>query len=111
MTRAPRCRASADKLKSVGASMTSAGQTLTTDVTVPLVGIGYAATKAASDFQAAMTQLVTQAGLPADQFKNLTAQVQAFADTVSGEAGGAGVSGGANGVAGAAGQALRVANT
>src|SRR3984957_159495 len=69
------------KLESVGKSMTSAGRTLTTDVTLPIVGIGFAATKAASDFQAAMTQLVTQAGLPADQLQKLTDQVQAFADS------------------------------
>lgn len=67
------------KLESVGRSMTSAGRTLTTDVTLPLVGIGYEATKAASAFEAAMTQLVTQAGLPADQLANLTKQVEAFA--------------------------------
>ena len=59
--------------------MSSAGRTLTTDVTLPIVGVGFAATKMASDFQASMMQLVTQAGLPADQLKNLTAQVQAFA--------------------------------
>lgn len=69
------------KLKSVGDSMSSAGRTLTTDVTLPLAGIGYAATRAASDFQSSMMQLVTQAGLPADQLKNLTDQVQAFADS------------------------------
>lgn len=68
-------------LESVGRSMTAAGRTLSTDVTLPIVGIGTAATKMASDFQAAMTQLVTQAGLPADQLKNLTAEVQAFADS------------------------------
>lgn len=68
-------------LKSVGESMTSAGRTLSTEVTLPIVGVGTAATKMASDFQAAMTMLVTQAGLPADQLKNLTAQVQAFADS------------------------------
>jgi len=70
-----------DKLKSVGASMTSAGTTLTTDVTLPLVAVGYAATSAASQFQAAMMMLVTQAGLPASQLANLTTQVQAFADS------------------------------
>jgi len=69
------------KLKSVGESMTSAGRTLTTDVTLPIAGIGIAATKMASDFQASMTQLVTQAGLPADQLQKLTDQVQAFADS------------------------------
>src|SRR5437762_617372 len=69
------------KLKSVGESMTSAGRTLTTDVTLPIAGIGIAATKMASDFQASMTQLVTQAGLPADQLQKLTEQVQAFADS------------------------------
>ena len=71
----------AGNLKSAGESMTSAGRTLTADVTLPIVGVGLAATKMASDFQASMTQLVTQAGLPADQLKNLTAQVQAFADS------------------------------
>jgi TP901 family phage tail tape measure protein len=70
-----------DKLKSVGESMTSAGRTLTADVTLPIVGIGTAATKMASDFQASMMQLVTQAGLPADQLAKLTAEVQAFADS------------------------------
>lgn len=68
------------KLQSIGDSMTSTGRTLTTDVTLPVVGIGLAATKMASDFQASMTQLVTQAGLPADQLQKLTDQVQAFAD-------------------------------
>jgi hypothetical protein len=68
-------------LKSVGDSMTSAGRTLTTDVTLPIVGIGTAATKMASDFQSSMMQLVTQAGLPADQLQKLTAAVQSFADS------------------------------
>jgi trimeric autotransporter adhesin len=67
--------------KAVGESMSAAGRTLSTDVTLPHVGIGTAASKMASDFQASMTQLVTQAGLPADQLANLTAQVQAFADS------------------------------
>lgn len=73
--------ATADKWKSVGQSMTSVGTSLTTEVTLPIVGIGYAATTAASQFQAAMTQLVTQAGLPADQLQNLTNQVLAFANS------------------------------
>lgn len=70
-----------DKLKSVGESMSSAGRTLSTDVTLPLVGIGVAAVKMASDFQASMTMLVTQAGLPADQLNKLTKAVQDFADS------------------------------
>lgn len=68
-------------LKSVGESMTSVGTKLSAEVTLPIVGIGVAATKMASDFQASMEMLVTQAGLPADQLKNLTAQVQAFAES------------------------------
>lgn len=68
-----------DKLKSIGDGMSSAGRTLTTDVTLPIVGIGAAATKMASDFQASMTQLVTQAGLPADQLQKLTKAVEDFA--------------------------------
>lgn len=71
----------ADKWKSAGETMTSIGSSLTAEVTLPIVGIGYAAVNAASQFQASMTQLVTQAGLPADQLQNLTNQVLAFANS------------------------------
>lgn len=70
-----------DKLTSIGKDMTSAGRALTADVTLPIAGVGFAATKAASDFQAAMEQLVTQAGLPAEQLQKLTDAVEAFAAT------------------------------
>ena len=45
----------ADKLTGLGSSFTSAGKTLTKNVTVPLVGLGTAATKAAVDFESAFT--------------------------------------------------------
>jgi TP901 family phage tail tape measure protein len=68
-------------LKAQGDQLQSIGRTLTTDLTLPILGIGAATTKMANDFQASMMQLVTQAGLPADQLKNLSDQVLAFADS------------------------------
>ncbi len=68
-------------LKKTGESLTSIGTTLSTSVTLPLAGLGYAAMKTSTDFQAAMTQLVTQAGLPQDALKGLTDQVLAFASS------------------------------
>lgn len=45
----------ADKLTGLGSSFTSAGKTLTKNVSVPLVGLGTVATKAAVDFESAFT--------------------------------------------------------
>lgn len=44
-----------DKLTGLGSSFTSAGKTLTKNVTVPLVGLGTVATNAAVDFESAFT--------------------------------------------------------
>lgn len=44
-----------DKLTGLGSAFTSAGKTLTKNVTVPLAGLGTVATKAAIDFESAFT--------------------------------------------------------
>lgn len=44
-----------DKLTGLGSAFTSAGKTLTKNVTTPLVGLGTVATKAAIDFESAFT--------------------------------------------------------
>lgn len=55
-----------DKISSLGSSLTSAGKSMTTGVTLPLVGIGTAAVKTASDFDSAMSQVQATMGLTAD---------------------------------------------
>jgi TP901 family phage tail tape measure protein len=75
--------AAGDKFKSVGASISGVGRTLTTDVTLPLAAIGGLSLKAATDFQQAMTLIQTQAGASADEVKNMSA---AILDMVSGGA-------------------------
>src|SRR5437016_5772931 len=68
-------------LKSLGDQMTSMGRTLTTDVTLPLVGFGVYAAKGAMDFQSAMTLLQTQAGASATEVKSLSDQVMTLAQS------------------------------
>ena len=46
-----------DGLNNLGNGITSVGKTLTTSVTLPIVGVGTAATKLASDFEYAMSQV------------------------------------------------------
>lgn len=47
----------ADKFTAMGTGLSSVGQTLTTKVTVPLVGVGAAAVKTAMDFEASMSNV------------------------------------------------------
>ena len=45
-----------DKITALGTAMTTVGSTLTKSVTLPLVGIGTAAVKVATDFEAGMSK-------------------------------------------------------
>jgi TP901 family phage tail tape measure protein len=67
------------RFESIGSSLTSTGRTLSAEVTLPLVGIGYAATKMASDFGQAATQLQTEAGYSRDAMQGLSQSVLDFA--------------------------------
>lgn len=60
-----------DKLKSIGDSVTSAGKTLTTRLTVPLVGIGGAAVKTAADFDSSMSNVQAISGATSDEMSDL----------------------------------------
>ena len=50
-------RSAGDRLIALGTGMSALGSTLTKGVTLPLVGIGSAAVKVASDFEAAMSNV------------------------------------------------------
>src|ERR1700712_2607055 len=73
----------AGNLKSVGDSMASAGRTLSAEVTLPIVGIGIAASKMASDFGQAATQLQTKAGYSQQAMQGLSQSVLDFAQNGS----------------------------
>ena len=58
-------------MKSVGAAMTSAGQSLTTYVTTPIIALGTAAVKTGADFDAAMSQVKAISGASGEDFNRL----------------------------------------
>lgn len=60
-----------DRIKDFGGKMSDVGQSLSTGITLPLVGIGAAAIKAADDVDVAGDRLQTQLGLSAEQAANL----------------------------------------
>ncbi len=63
------------KLGKFSKQMGSVGSSLSTGVTMPLVGIGAAAVKTASDFEASMTRIETLVGLPKAQVDELSNSV------------------------------------
>lgn len=63
-------------LQSVGKSMTSAGKTLTTHVTVPIVGLGTAAVKTTSDFESAMSKVSAISGATGSDLDALNQKAQ-----------------------------------
>jgi len=70
------------KLKSVGQQMANVGRTLTTTVTLPIVGIAYESTKMAMQFQQDMELLHTNAGVPQSAIKGLSDQILGMAAQV-----------------------------
>ena len=83
---------SADKLTAVGSSFSSVGKTLTTSITLPIVGIGTAAVKTASEFEAVMSKVSAISGATGDDFEALSKKAQEmgaktkFSATEAGEA-------------------------
>lgn len=65
-----------DKFTAMGTSLGSVGKTLTLGVTAPLVGIGAAAVKTASEFEAAMSNVKAISGASADEMEALTAKAE-----------------------------------
>ena len=63
-----------NNITGIGKSMTSVGSTLTKSVTVPLLGIGTAGLKVASDFDSAMSGVQAISGATGDEFDALRAK-------------------------------------
>lgn len=59
------------KFQNLGSSLTSSGVALTKSVTLPIVGLGTAATKVASDFDASMSKVEAISGATAEQMSDL----------------------------------------
>lgn len=62
------------KLKSVGDKMTSVGKSLSTTVTLPLVGLGTAAVNAGMNFEEGMSRVKAISGATGDDFEKLNKQ-------------------------------------
>lgn len=60
-----------DGLSKLGTGITSVGKTLTTSLTLPIVGIGTAATKVATDFEYSMSQVKAISGATGEEFEAL----------------------------------------
>lgn len=65
-------KATSSRLETIGDAATATGKTLTSHLTLPIVGLGVAAVKMAGDFQASMTRLVTSAGESSANLKQVS---------------------------------------
>lgn len=58
-------------MDSIGKKTTSAGKSLITKITLPIIGIGTAAVKTSMDFEAAMSKVASLSGAQGEQFESL----------------------------------------
>lgn len=68
------------KVATAGAKMSAVGATMSRRLTLPLLAVGAASVKAATDFNASMTRIQTQAGASAKDVQVLTKQVLGMKD-------------------------------
>ena len=71
-----------DKLTGLGSAFTSAGKTLTKNVTVPLAGLGTVATKAAVDFESAFTGVRKTVDATEEEFAALSDGIKEMSGTM-----------------------------
>jgi len=71
------------RMSSVGGKISGFGKAMTRDMTLPIVGLGAAATKTAMDFQTSMEQIHTQAGVSQKAVDDLSKSVVAMAGSVA----------------------------
>lgn len=71
-----------DKLTGLGSAFTSAGKTLTKNVTVPLAGLGTVATKAAVDFESAFTGVRKTVDATEEEFAALSDGIKEMSSTM-----------------------------
>ena len=67
--------AKADKWKQLGKQTAGLGDTLTRNVTLPIIGVGVAATKMSMDFDSVFVQMQSLAGATADEIDGMKDQV------------------------------------
>lgn len=70
-----------DKFNALGGALTSAGKSLTVGVTTPLLGLGTASIKMASDFEAAMSKVEAISGANAEEMELLTQKAKRMGET------------------------------
>lgn len=75
------CEASAKKLRAVGTAMNSAGNSLTMYATAPILAVGTATVKAASSFEAAMSQVKAISGATGEEFDALVEKARHMGET------------------------------
>jgi hypothetical protein len=63
------------QLQSFGNSMAKTGKSLTAGVTLPIVGVGIAATKMAMDFDTSLTKMVSLVGLTRDEVDGMRGDI------------------------------------
>lgn len=61
-----------DKIAALGSAFQGAGKTLTTNVTLPIVGVGTAATTIAANFESSMSQVQAISGATGEDFERLS---------------------------------------
>ena len=72
-----------EKLKSAGAAISKTGGTLTKTVTLPLLGVGGAAVKTASNFESSMSQVQATLGATSDSVSELDGATVNTMDSLS----------------------------
>lgn len=70
-----------DKFNALGGSLTSAGKSLTAGITTPILGLGAASVKMASDFEAAMSKVEAISGANAEEMELLTQKAKHMGET------------------------------
>jgi len=66
-------------LKNFGDNATKVGRSLTTKVTLPMVGLGVAAVKTAADFESSMTKITALVGVAKDEVDSMSVAVRGMA--------------------------------
>ena len=67
------------RLKAFGDKAGQVGRQMTTRLTLPLVGVGVAAVKTASDFERSMTSITALVGIASDEVKRMESDVRSMA--------------------------------
>lgn len=77
-------KSSSDKITALSSAMSTAGASLTKNVTTPLVGVGVAATAVGMNFESAMSQVQATMGITADSTSILDGQIVNTIDSLGG---------------------------